>query len=182
MFGFFKKRKTETTFSNDSSLAHELEKEREMVKELKEQLLYFKNREETVANLIIDAQDRAKEIIDEAHREAASLKRKTEHGLNVRINQIEEAAQRMVIAELEIRSRGSQMKAELREILNYQLAQVEGMDITAYSGLSDLVANTAKEAQEVVATSRTVIQFPELSEVGKESATNIPVYNFAGEA
>lgn len=181
MFRFLQKGKIETDAQVIKDMGHELEKERQLVDELKKQLNFYKEREQLIATLIIDAQHRSDAIIEEAHKKAATIQRSAEHNINVRLNQIEEAAQRLVQAELEIHSRGDLMKAELREILQNQLSQVEQMDISAFSSLSGIVSDTAKEAQELITASRTVIQFPDLTNFSKKSDNELPVYNFTGE-
>lgn len=177
MLDFLTKEKNVKSSNQDDR--RELESERQMVEELQKQLQFYKEREQSVTNLIIEAQNRAKTIIEDAEKTAAAMKRDAEHGINAKMNQIEEASQRLVLKELDIRSRGAQLKADLKDMLQQQLSHVDQMDISGFSGLSDIVTETAKEVEEVVKSSRTVIQFPELSETAKSYEAVLPVYNFS---
>lgn len=181
---FLKSKQRKDQVKHQEEKIKDLEKEvshyKMLTEELKEKIDYYRNREEYINTIIIDAEKRSNAMIEETQEQARENAERFEADLNQRIKVITQDTNRLLTYEMELRSKGEIMRKQLGDVLRAQLAEIEQLDFSAFHDLKDLVSETNQVSKDIVDNATQIIEFPELKPKDKESKPTIPVYQIDG--
>ncbi|MCU9533789.1 DivIVA domain-containing protein [Streptococcus sp. CSL10205-OR2] len=181
MFGFFKSKEKDKEILVLKKIIYQLKNEKkesqETISELRRQLLLTHEKSESINDVLIDARDKASEIVAAAEREAVRIKMSARDDAQKTIQQFENSIYRLKRLELELKTQEDRLKTDFKQLLNKYLLIVEELDQESISNVHSEVESQIEEMEEVVEKSRVIVNFPKLPK-SNTSVDDIPLYKF----
>lgn len=157
-------------------LERELREQKRLVAELTAQLRSSKDKEDFVADALIQARQAATTMLEEARLNSQQYIREVTTTVNKKVEQAEGKLNDIDEVNNQLVSMQMAFKNELKNTLETQLKTLDALDLTDLKVNEDVLQSYVKQGHDILKTTRKIIEFPDASEKKNGDDDVIPLF------
>lgn len=146
---------------------------------LKEDLATYKEKEETIVELLVDAKKEAARIIEQAEQEAEERKQEVEAMIQERLKEAENDFNRLSELKTALIFQERELKSSIQQILSNYTSAVDNIALMAPTKELTNIDMTLEAGQEIIERSRhAIVDFSKKKSEKTSVSDDLPVYTF----